>query len=114
MHHVEYVSNRGDATRAFFNQLGDFAMPTRPDIYTIDRAQLYALAAVLDANRNRRDALLLRVAGDYIYAVRPKRRDKKPLLRYFEATDEEFAQLSPGVPLPSRSTRRVKRRRTLA
>jgi hypothetical protein len=82
--------------------------PKKPDIYEIDRAQLYALSAVCEANRNRRDALLLRAAGDYIYTVRPKRKGKKPFLdAWFEAnrqiaevTDEELARLS-GVPTDS-------------
>ena len=77
-------------------------MLSKPDIYTIDKAQLYAVAAVCEANRNRRDALLLRAAGDYIYTARPKRKGKKPFLdAWFEAnrriadlTDDEHALLS--------------------
>jgi hypothetical protein len=77
-------------------------MHSKPDIYTIDRAQLYAVAAVCEANRNRRDAVLLRAAGDYIYTARPKRKGKRPFLdAWFEAnrriadlTDEEHALLS--------------------
>ena len=43
--------------------------PKKPDIYKIDRAQLYALTAVCEAIRNRKDALLLRAAGDYIHLL---------------------------------------------
>ena len=77
-------------------------MRSKPDIYTIDRAQLYAVAAVCEANRNRRDALLLRAAGAYIYTARPKRKGKKPFLdawfdanrRIADLTDEERSLLS--------------------